>query len=86
MGKDTARPYFPCFIINFCAERQIVHSKLFTHFSASLSFPLVMTLENVIICFARSPRFELRMCLNCDFGALHDNTLFLAREMSKSLC
>lgn len=44
-----------------------------------------MTLENVIICFAGSPHFELRMCLNCDTGALRGNTLFLAHEMSKNL-
>ena len=57
VGKDTAGSYFPLLFINFRAGRQIVHSKLLTRLSASLYFPLVMTLENVIICFAWSPHF-----------------------------
>ena len=47
---------------------------------------MVMTLENVIIRFAWSPHFELGVCLNRNFGALHGNTIFLAGEMSKDLC
>lgn len=72
----------PFFIHNLLSQ---IHSKPVTLLSAFLCFPLVMTLENVLIRFAWSPGLELRMCLTRKLGRLHGNAVFLAGEMSKAL-